>query len=72
VDEKMKQRLSSLPCPVCGGSNYKWGDLLAVGYRFHPENMGLLSRAASTGGKCPGRQCKDCGNVQSFLAVSET
>ncbi|WP_435016449.1 hypothetical protein TA3x_004015 [Tundrisphaera sp. TA3] len=59
-------RKPDLPCHLCGGRDYSWGDLYAAGLNFIPDSAPRLTRILRIGNKLRGRRCESCGNVQMF------
>lgn len=65
-----EKRKSGLPCPICGGTSFSWGDLTAQGLIYKAEdasffdNLGKLFAGLNS---LPTRVCNDCGNFQLFI-----
>jgi len=55
-----------LPCPVCGGSSYSWGDIVADKLKYIPRKAGFFERCFNLSYKVPARLCDKCGNIQMF------
>lgn len=60
------------PCPICGGSSYCWGTLMAMGFKFYAEDTSWFTKLLpNRGNKLPARRCNGCGNIQIFSPERE-
>ena len=59
-------KLEKLPCPICGGLAYSWGNVVANGLTFKSIKASWLSKMVSAGWDLPARICDACGNIQVF------
>ncbi len=62
----MTEANSPAPCPICGQTEYVWGDLQAQGLQFFPPDASPLERFFAFGTTLKARLCARCGNVQVF------
>jgi hypothetical protein len=58
------------PCPICGHSEFVWGELQAQGIQFVTADASLLERFFAFGTSLRARLCGRCGNVQMFANES--
>ena len=59
LQEKINQR----PCPICGGTEYEWGQLSHVRYQL---KVGLNYKLMMS------RRCLRCENLQQFVDEART